>query len=88
MGRKDTDLSDFTPSEKLWLLAGELLRDKGVENVTAHQLATVFGQALACVAIHDTIDPLDRATMAQIVDRAGAVATRLHGQFVEQCRNA
>jgi hypothetical protein len=87
MAHDDTKIAEFSACEKIWLLAGEVLRDEGVETVTSHHLATVLGQALACVAIHETIDPLDRRTMMHILERAGTVATRLHGDFVEQCRN-
>jgi hypothetical protein len=79
---------EFTASEKLWLLAAELLRDEGVTDVTSHHLATLLGQALACVAIHETIDPLGRRTMIHILDRANGVAMELHSDFVEMCRSA
>ncbi len=79
---------EFTASEKLWLLAAELLRDEGVTNVTSDHLATLLGQALACVAIHESIEPLDRRTMTHILNRANGVATELHGDFIEMCRSA
>jgi hypothetical protein len=80
--------SEFTPSEKLWLLAAELLRDEGATNVTSHHLASLLGQTLACVAIHETVEPLDSRTMKHILDRANAVAMELHGEFIEMCRSA
>lgn len=78
---------DPTPAEKILLLAGELLRDQGVENVTSHHIATLLGQVLACTAVHDGIEPFDRRTLAHFVDRAGTVAAALHQDFIEQCRN-
>ena len=88
MAKHHIEGPEFTSSEKLWLLAAELLRDEGVTNVTSHHLANLLGQTLACVAIHETIEPLDSRTMKHILDRANAVATELHGEFIEMCRSA
>ena len=76
---------ELAPCEKIWLLAGELLHDQGVRTVTSNELAEVLGQALACVAVHETIDPLNRGTLKHILDRAGTVAMDLHEDFIEKC---
>ena len=80
----ETFLERKTPSEKLWLLAGELLRDQGIEDVTSHHLATLFGQALTCVAIYDTVDPLDPRSLEPVVERAIDAALNAHEYFLEK----
>lgn len=78
---------DKTPSEKLWLLAGELLRDEGIEDVQANDLATLLGQALTCVAIYSTIDPLDIGTIEHVIARAFDAALDAHDTFMDQVRD-
>lgn len=73
-----------TPSEKLWLLAGELLRDQGIEDVTSQHLATLFGQALTCVAIYNTVDPLDPRSLEPVVENAVDAALSAHEYFLEK----
>ncbi len=73
-----------TPSEKLWLLAGELLRDQGIEDVTSHHLATLFGQAITCVAIYNTVDPLDPRSLEPVVEQAIDAALDSHEYFLEK----
>lgn len=80
-------LHEKTPSEKLWLLAGELLRDEGVEDVNAQHLATLIGQALTCVSIYSTVDPLDTRTMEHVVSCAVEAALDAHDHFMDQVRN-
>ena len=80
-------LDEKTPSEKLWLLAGELLRDEGVEDVDAHHLATLMGQALTCVAVYSTIDPLDSRTIEHAISRAVDAALDAHEHFMDQVKD-
>ena len=80
----ETYFEEKKPSEKLWLLAGELLRDQGIEDVTSHHLATLFGQALTCVAIYNTVDPLDPRSLEPVVERAVESALDAHGYFLEK----
>ena len=80
-------LDEKTPSEKLWLLAGELLRDEGIEDVNAQHLATLMGQALTCVAIYSTVDPLDSRTINHVMSRAEDAALDAHGYFMDQVNN-
>jgi len=80
-------LDERTPSEKLWLLAGELLRDEGIEDVNAQHLATLMGQALTCVAIYNTIDPLDSRSINHVMSRAEDAALNAHGHFMDQVKN-
>lgn len=80
-------LEERTPSEKLWLLAGELLRDEGFEEVTARQLATLMGQALSCVAVYSTIDPLDSRAIKQVMVCAEDAALGAHEHFMDQVKN-
>ena len=80
-------LAERTPSEKLWLLAGELLRDEGIEDVNAMHLATLMGQALTCTAIYSTIDPLDSRTMEHVMECAVEAALNAHDHFLEQVRD-
>ena len=76
-------LDEKTPGEKLWLLAGELLRDEGIEDVNAQHLATLMGQALTCVAIYSTIDPLDSRTIHHVMSRAEDAALDAHKHFID-----
>lgn len=87
MTLKNLHLEEKTPSEKLWLLAGELLRDEGIEDVSAGHVATLMGQALTCTAIYSTIDPLDSRTIEHVVERAVEAALNAHGHFLEQVRD-
>ena len=80
-------LDEKPPSEKLWLLAGELLRDEGIEDVNAQHLATLMGQALTCVAVYSTIDPLDSRTMEHVMSRAVDAALDAHEHFMDQVRD-
>ena len=80
-------LHDKTPSEKLWLLAGELLRDEGIEDVQANDLATLLGQALTCVAIYSTVDPLDKRTIEHVMTRAVEAALDAHDTFMDHVRD-
>ena len=80
-------LEERTPSEKLWLLAGELLRDEGIEDVNAQHLATLIGQALACVSIYSTFDPLDTKSMEHVMSCAVEAALDAHDHFIDQVRN-
>ncbi len=77
-------LEEGTSSEKLWLLAGELLRDEGIEDVNASHLATLIGQVLACVAIYSTIDPLDPRTIRHVVELGIDSALNTHENFLAQ----
>jgi len=77
-------LEEKTPSEKLWLLAGELLRDEGIEDVNAQHLAALMGQALTCVAVYSTIDPLDSRTIEHVMSRAVDAALDSHEHFMDQ----
>ena len=87
MTLKNLHIEEKTPSEKLWLLAGELLRDEGIEDVNAEHVATLMGQALTCTAIYSTIDPLDARTIEHVVERAVEAALNAHGHFLEQVNN-
>ena len=80
-------LDEKTSSEKLWLLAGELLRDEGIEDVTAQHLATLMGQAITCVAIYSTVDPLDSRTIEHVTNRAVDAALDAHEHFMDQVKN-
>ncbi len=77
---------ELTICEKLWLMADELLRDRGVEEVRAEHLAGVLGQTLACVAIHNAIEPLDQRTVLHLADRLQNAAVEAHDIFLEQYR--
>ena len=77
-------LEERTSSEKLWLLAGELLRDEGIKDANANHLATLVGQVLACVAIYSTVDPLDPRTIEHVVERAVDSALNAHNHFLAQ----
>jgi hypothetical protein len=79
-------LDEMSSCMKLWLLAGELLRDDGIEDVNAHHLATLLGQALTWVAVHDTIDPLDKRTIQYVISRAEDAANDGYNRFMEQVR--
>jgi hypothetical protein len=79
-------LDEKTPSEKLWLLAGELLRDEGIEDVNAQHLATLMGQALTCVAVYSTIDPLDSRTIQHVMSSAEDAALDAHEHFMDQVK--
>ena len=83
---RERSLEEHTPGEKLWLLAGELLRDEGIEDVTAQHLATVIGQALTCVGVYSAIDPLDPRTMDHVISRAVNAALDAHAHFIDQIR--
>ena len=80
-------LEERTPSEKLWLLAGELLRDEGIEDVNAQHLATLMGQALTCISIYSTVDPLDKRTIEHVMSCAVEAALDAHDHFMDQVRN-
>ena len=71
-------ISEMASCEKLWLLAQEMYRDNGVEDVTADHLAVLFGQALALAVIHNTTAPLDRKTLSHVMKRAGKTANETH----------
>ena len=77
-------IDEKTPSEKLWLLAGELLRDEGIEDVTAHHLLVLMGQVLSCIAVYSTVDPLDPRTIKYVVERAVGEALAAHDHFLAQ----
>ena len=77
-------MQELTACEKMWLLAGELLRDEGIEEVTAQHLAELLGQTLSCVAIHDTLCPLDQKSVASVLERATSTASQLHAEFVKE----
>lgn len=79
-------LEEKTPSEKLWLLAGELLRDEGIEDVNSKQLATLMGQALTCVAVYSTVDPLDPRTIHHVMSCAEDAARDAHLHFMDQVK--
>ena len=80
-------LDEKTSSEKLWLLAGELLRNEGIEDVNAQDLATLMGQALTCVAVYSAIDPLDSRAIHHVMRCAEAAALDAHEHFTEQVKN-
>ena len=80
-------LDEKTSSEKLWLLAGELLRDEGIEDVNAQHLAALMGQALTCVAVYSAIDPLDSRTIHHVISHAEAAALDAHEHFTDQVQN-
>lgn len=86
MAKEKLPIDEMASCVKLWLLAGELLRDDGIEDVNAHHLATLLGQALTWVAIHDTIDPLDQRTILQVISRAEDAALDRYDKFMEQVR--
>jgi hypothetical protein len=83
---QELPLDEKTPSEKLWLLAGELLRDEGVEDVNAQHLATLIGQTLTCVAVYSAIDPLDSRTIQHVMARAEDAALDAHEYFMDQVK--
>ena len=83
MAKEKLPIDEMASCVKLWLLAGELLRDDGIEDVNAHHLATLLGQALTWVAIHDTIDPLDQRTILQVISRAEDAALDRYDKFME-----
>ena len=83
----DIQIIERTPSEKLWLLAGELLRDEGIEDVSAQHLAALMGQALTCVAVYSTIDPLDPRTIHHVMSCAETAALDAHEQFKDQVKD-
>ena len=87
MTSRNLTLKERTPSEKLWLLAGELLQDEGIEEVSAQQLASLMGQALTCVAIYSTIDPLDSRTIHQVMHYAETAALDAHEYFMDQVKH-
>lgn len=87
MPQRKLPLDEKSACEKLWLLAGELLRDEGIEEVRAHHLATLLGQTLTWVAIHDTIDPLDPRTIQHVIDHAEDAAVEAHDRFMDQVRD-
>lgn len=80
-------LDEMTPGEKLWLLAGELVRDQGHENVDAHHLASVLGQALACVTAYSTADPLNPRTQMQVMNCAEDAALDAQERFLTKFRD-
>jgi hypothetical protein len=81
-------LDEMSAGEKLWLLAGELLRDAGVNDVNAHHVAKVLGQALACVTVYGTRNPLDPVTHMKVMNCAEDAALEAHEQFLHQARKA
>ena len=87
MTSRKLSMNERTPSEKLWLLAGELLQDEGIEEVDAQHLAALMGQALTCVAIYSTIDPLDSRTIHQIMRSAETAAFDAHEYFMDQVKH-
>ncbi len=79
-------LDEFTACEKLWLLAGEMLRDGGIEDVRAEHLATILGQTLACVAIHNAVEPLDQRTVVSLGELVQDAAVEAHDVFLNEYR--
>lgn len=88
MSQGDVSCAELSSAEKIWLLAGELLRDEGVEEVNARHLASLLGQTLACVAIHETINPLDKRVLSHVLDCADAAASETHEFFIDRVRSA
>ncbi len=81
-------IEEMASCEKLWLLAEEMFRDKGVENVSASQIAGLFGQALACAVIYNSKAPLDRETLHTIMTHAEKAAVDAHGLFLDHLRRS
>ncbi len=81
-----TRIEEFTACEKLWLLAGELLRDGGIEDVRAEHLAGILGQTLACVAIHNAAEPLDQRTVSSLTELVQDAAVEAHEVFLQEYR--
>ncbi len=86
MTHQNLPFDEITASEKLWLLAGELLRDEGVETVNAQHLASLLGQALTCAAVYSTIDPLDGRTLDHVISSAVDAALDAHEDFMKQVK--
>ena len=58
-----------------------------LRNVNAQHLATLIGQALACVSIYSTVDPLDTRPMEHVMSCAVEAALDAHDHFIDQVRN-
>ena len=79
-------MEEFTDCEKLWLLAGEMLRDRGIEDLRAEHLAGILGQTLACVAIHNAIEPVDQRTVLSLTELVQEAAVEAHEAFLQEYR--
>ena len=71
-------IGEMASCEKLWLLAEEMYRDNGIEDVNAEHLAVLFGQALALAVIHNSTAPLNRGTLSHVMKRAEGAAQETH----------
>ena len=70
-----------------YLVASVLLCDEGIEDVNAQHLATLMGQAITCVAVYSTVDPLDSRTIDHVVSRVVDAALDAHEHFMDQVNN-
>ena len=58
-----------------------------LRNVNAQHLATLIGQALACVFIYSTVDPLDTRSMEHVMSCAAEAALDAYDHFIDQVGN-
>lgn len=76
------DYEQASPPEKLYLLAGELLRDSGCENVQPDDLAALFGCALAFSHLEASSEPDNPKRLVEYLSGAIAHAAAFHKRFV------
>ena len=75
-------LAEVAAPQKLYMLAGELLRDEGKANVSNQDTAFLLGSAIAFMHFENTPDPSMEVEMHELIRDAVDAAMMWHDALV------